>query len=428
MHDPRTLLDPTREAVRRLARRGYHLDLGQAERLVAQRTASAQEYDSLRAAVRTTAEKVRTSHDAERQHLVSRAHTLKSQLRTAQEEARRCEHALREFLLAIPNLPDDDAPDGDSQKFAEEIRRVGRPPTFDFTPLDHATLGERTGILDPGRAVKLSGARFAVLSGAGAALERALTQFLLSMHVTRHGYTEYSVPALVNRATMTGTGQLPKFEEDLFRTNVSDRELFLIPTGEVPLTNLYAGETIAINRLPLALTAHTPCFRSEAGSYGSDTRGLIRLHEFAKVELVRLCEVTRAGDELETMVRHAEACLQDLGLAYRVVALAAGDLGFAAEYTFDLEAWLPGRQDYCEISSCSRMGTFQARRANIRTKSAGGRSEYVATLNGSALPIGRTMAAVLEQNQQPDGSIEIPEVLIPLTGFSRIRPDGSTVR
>jgi seryl-tRNA synthetase len=230
------------------------------------------------------------------------------------------------------------------------------------------------------------------------------------------------VPTLVNRETMTGTGQLPKFEQDLFKTGVADRELFLIPTAEVPLTNLHAKETLAIEDLPLAYTAHTPCFRSEAGSYGKDTRGLIRMHEFSKVELVRIVDPDRSRDELEIMVSHAEAALQGLGLAYRVVLLAAGDTGFSSTYTYDIEVWLPAQQRYREISSLSDCGTFQARRAAIRTKAKDGRRGFAATLNGSGLPIGRTLVAILEQGQQPDGSVRLPEALVPYAGFDVLTP------
>lgn len=328
----------------------------------------------------------------------------------------------------MPNLPEDRAPDGDSDEFAVEVRRVGTPPAFDFTPLDHVALGERLGILDFAGASKLAGSRFAVLKSAGVALERGLAQLFLALHTTRHGYTEYSVPALVNRQTMTGTGQLPKFEADLFKTGVGDRELFLIPTAEVPLTNLVADEVLPLESLPLAMTAWTPCFRSEAGSYGRDTRGLIRLHQFSKVEMVRICDPVQSGAELEKMVAHAEACLKELGLAYRVVALPAGDIGFSAQFTYDLEVWLPGQQQYREISSCSDTGTFQARRAGIRTKSRDGARGFAATLNGSGLPIGRTLVAVLEQYQQADGSVRLPEALVPFVGFSVIQPDGTPRR
>jgi seryl-tRNA synthetase len=262
-----------------------------------------------------------------------------------------------------------------------------------------------------------------VARGTGARLERALANFFLDLHTTEHGYTEYAVPTLVTRQTMTGTGQLPKFEEDLFRTAVADREMFLIPTAEVPLTNLFAGETIDAGALPLAVTAHTPCFRGEAGSYGRDTRGIVRLHEFSKVELVRICDPGQAGAELAKLLGHAEECLRRLGLAYRVVLLAAGDLGFSARVTYDIEVWLPGQGAYREISSCSDCGTFQARRAGIKFR-RGGRKQFAATLNGSGLPIGRTMVAITEQYQRADGGIDVPQALVPYAGFRGIAPDG----
>ena len=257
------------------------------------------------------------------------------------------------------------------------------------------------------------------------ALERALATFFLDLHTRRHDYTEYSLPNLVTRETMTGTGQLPKFEEDLFKTSVGSRDLFLIPTAEVPLTNLHAGEIIDQAALPLAFTAYTPCYRSEAGSYGKDTRGILRLHQFTKVEMVRICAADQSQAELEKMIGHAEACLKELGLAYRVIMLAAGDMGFAAQVTYDLEVWLPSQQRYREISSCSDCGTFQARRANIRARGTDGTRSFIATMNGSGMPIGRTMAAILESYQQQDGSVSMPDALVPYLGFKALGPDGT---
>ena len=426
MHDARALLDPATDAVRKLARRGYQLDLDLLSKLVSERNAAIHAGDSLRADSKGTASLVRAAKsDEERARLVEQARDLKVRVQELEEQQKRVEEELNGYLLGVPNLPEDRAPDGDSEEFAVEVRKVGTPPAFDFTPLDHVDLGERLGIFDFPRATKLSGPRFAVLKGVGAALERALAQLFLTLHTTRHDYTEYSLPALVNRQTMTGTGQLPKFEADLFKTGVADRELFLIPTAEVPLTNLVADEILPLESLPMALTSWTPCFRSEAGSYGRDTRGLIRLHQFSKVELVRICDPAQSTAELEKMVGHAEACLKELDLAYRVVALPAGDIGFSAQFTYDLEVWLPGQQQYREISSCSDTGTFQARRAGIRTKSRDGARGFAATLNGSGLPIGRTLVAVLEQGQQADGSVRLPEALVPFTGFSLIQPDGT---
>lgn len=427
MHDARYLVDPATDAVRKLARRGFALDVEQVEKLLAQRNSTIKQGDEARAESKRSAAEVQQAakRGEDVTELRDRARALKDRIQELEEQQRRADADLQELLLGIPNLPSDELPDGNTDEDAEEVRRWGDPQRFDFTPQDHVDVGEKLGILDLGRASKLSGSRFAVLKGAGAALERAIARFFLDLHTGRHGYTEFSLPALVTRSTMTGTGQLPKFEDDLFRTGTSDRELFLIPTAEVPLTNLHAGETLAAEDLPLAYTAHTPCFRSEAGSYGKDTRGLIRLHEFAKVELVRVCSPEQSLQELEIMLGHAETCLQELGLPYRVVKLAAGDVGFSAEFTYDIEVWIPSQGRYREISSVSDCGVFQARRAGIRTKTKDGKRGFAATLNGSGLPVGRTLVAILEQNQQADGSVVVPEKLVPYTGFSRITVDGT---
>jgi len=427
MHDARALIELGDEAVRRLARRGYSLDLPSLEDLQFRRNESIHRADKLRSEAKKLTQEVQQAAKAGRDvsRLKDSARKLKDQIRETEAAGEQVQAELRDFLLGIPNLPSDEAPNGNSDEFAVEVRRVGNPPTFAFRPKDHVDLGEGMGILDFARATKLSGPRFSVLRGVGAALERALATLFLDLHTRRHGYVEHSVPFLVTRKTMTGTGQLPKFEEDLFATGVADRELFLIPTAEVPLTNLYADEIIPASELPLALTAHTPCFRSEAGSYGRDTRGLIRQHQFAKVEMVRICAANQARSELEKAVGHAEACLKELDLSYRVVMLAAGDTGFSAQLTYDLEVWLPSQQTYREISSVSDFGTFQGRRAGIRTRGADGKTQPVATINGSGLPIGRTLAALLEQHQQQDGSVVLPEALVPHLGFRRIKADGS---
>ncbi|MFB7559790.1 MULTISPECIES: serine--tRNA ligase [Streptomyces] len=427
MHDARALIEMGAEAVRRLARRGYTLDLSALEDLQSRRNQNIRSADELRAESKRVASEVQQTakQGGDITKLKERARELKDEIREIETGQEQVQEQLRDLLLSIPNLPDDAAPDGDSDEFAVEVRRVGTPPAFPFEPKDHVDLGEATGILDFARATKLSGPRFAVSRGAGAALERALATLFLDLHTRRHGYIEHAVPYLVTRKTMTGTGQLPKFEEDLFKTGVADRELFLIPTAEVPLTNLYADEIIPPAELPLALTAHTPCFRSEAGSYGRDTRGLIRQHQFSKVEMVRIVDPKDADAELEKMVSHAEACLKELGLAYRVVTLAAGDTGFSAQLTYDIEVWIPSQNTYREISSISNFGTFQARRANIRTRGEDGKPKLVATLNGSGLPVGRTVAALLEQSQQEDGSLVLPESLFPYLGFRRISADGT---
>ena len=372
MHDARALLDPGNEAVRRLARRGYQLDLAALEALLTRRNTSIKLADDLRAESKRVAQEVgqaaRSGGDVTA--LKERARELKDEIRAVEVDHEQAATELRDLLLGIPNLPLDALPDGFSDEDATEIRRWGTPPTFDFTPLDHVELGERTGILDFNRATKLSGPRFSVTRGAGAALERGLASFFLYRHTRHHGYTEYSVPHLVLPSALTGTGQLPKFEEDLFRTSTGDRELYLIPTAEVPLTNLHAGEIVEPAELPLGYTSWTQCFRSEAGSYGRDTRGLIRLHQFAKVELVRFCQAEESAAELEKLVGHAEALLQELGLAHRTILLAAGDTGFGAQMTYDIEVWLPGQNAYREISSCSVCGDFQARRMDARYKGA----------------------------------------------------------
>ena len=428
MHDPRALLDMGADAVRRLARRGYTLDLARLDELFSRRTTSITAANELRAESNRVTQEVQ---QAARQGgdvaelLKTRARQLKEQIRQLDARQDQAEAELRELLLGIPNLPLDTVPDGDSEESAVEVRRRGGPPEFAFAPRDHVDLGVAMGIPDFGRAAKLSGPRFSIARGAGAALERALAAFFLDLHTRQHDYTEYSLPNLVTRETMTGTGQLPKFEEDLFKTSAGSRDLFLIPTAEVPLTNLHAGEVIDHAALPLAFTACTPCYRSEAGSYGKDTRGLLRLHQFTKVEMVRVCAAGQSQHELEKMVSHAEDCLRELGLAYRVIILAAGDMSFAAQVTYDLEVWLPSQRRYREISSCSDCGTFQARRANIRTRGTDGTRTFAATLNGSGLPIGRTMAAILENYQQRDGSVSIPDALVPYLGFKALGPDGT---
>ena len=345
MHDPRALLDPGTESVRRLARRGYQLDLPALDALLSRRNTSIKQADDLRSESKKVAQEVglaaRSGGDVT--GLKERARELKDQIKATEIDHEQAATELRDLLLGIPNLPLDELPDGFADADAVEVRRWGTPPTFDFTPLDHVELGERTGILDFVRATKLSGPRFSVARGAGAALERGLASFFLDLHTRTHGYTEYALPFLVLPAALTGTGQLPKFEEDLFKTAAGDRDLYLIPTAEVPLTNLHADEIIEPAELPLAYTSWTQCFRSEAGSYGRDTRGLIRLHQFAKVELVRFCRAEDSQAELEKLVGHAEAVLQELGLAHRTILLAAGDTGFGSQMTYDVEVWLPGQ-------------------------------------------------------------------------------------
>jgi len=327
------------------------------------------------------------------------------------------------LLLALPNTPQADVPEGTSAEGNIEVRRWGTPRTFDFEPKAHWDLGPALGILDFERAARMSGARFAVLLREGARLSRALISFMLDLHTGEHGYTEVEPPYLVNRTALTGTGNLPKFEQDLFRI-AGDWDLFLIPTAEVPLTNLHREETLEHADLPRRYTAYTPCFRSEAGSYGADVRGLIRQHQFAKVELMTFAAPEQSGEELERLTACAEKVLQLLELPYRTMLLCTGDMGFASARTYDIEVWLPSQRVYREISSCSNTEAFQARRAAIRYRpSGGGKLAHVHTLNGSGLAVGRTLIAVLENYQEADGSVRIPDVLVPyMGGLTRIGP------
>ena len=346
------------------------------------------------------------------------------------EEIKRLDAALetieserQALLMRLPNLPHASVPAGKSAEDNQEVRRHGEPPVFDFEPKPHWDIGAALGILDFERAARMSGARFAVLMGAGARLARALIDFMLDLHTREHGYTEIEPPFLVNTAALTGTGNLPKFEQDLFKIG-GEWDLYLIPTAEVPLTNLHREEILDGRTLPIRYTAYTPCFRSEAGSYGADVRGLIRQHQFDKVELVKFTTPSQSYDELEALTANAEEVLKRLGLAYRTMLLCTGDMGFASAKTYDIEVWLPSQKTYREISSCSNTEAFQARRANIRFRPDGtGKTEHAHTLNGSGLAVGRTLIAVLENYQQADGSVVIPEALRPyMRGLEVIAP------
>ncbi len=353
--------------------------------------------------------------------LIEQTKALRARVEELQKQVDEKEQQLRALLAGIPNLPHDTVPVGSSPEQNLEVRRWGAPPQFSFTPKPHWELGEQLGVLDLPRAAKLSGARFAVYWDLGARLERALAGFMLDLHTREHGYTEVLPPYLVNSDSLYGTGNLPKFAGDLFKCENSD--LWLVPTAEVPVTNLFRDEVLEAARLPISLTAYTPCFRSEAGSYGKDVRGIIRQHQFQKVELVKFAHPETSYDQLEKLTGHAETVLQRLGVHYRVVTLCTGDLGFASAKTYDLEVWLPGQQVFREISSCSNFEAFQARRANIRFKPDGkSKTEFVHTLNGSGLAIGRTWVALLEHYQQADGSVLIPEALRPYVGAERITP------
>jgi seryl-tRNA synthetase len=350
------------------------------------------------------------AQEAEERVLAMRA--LGEQIKGLDGQLKKTEEELNDLALRIPNIPHSSVPLGFSSLENVEVRKWGEKPQFDFQPKEHIELGERLGILDFERAGKIAGARFSLYLGAGAALERALIQLMLDMHTREHGYLEVIPPFLVTRSSMEGTGQLPKFEEDLFKTGLGDRELFLIPTSEVPLTNILRDEILPPGSLPKYFTAYSPCFRSEAGSYGKDTRGLIRQHQFQKVELVKIVEPEQSYVELESMTKNAEKILQILGLPYRVMSLCAGDMGFSAAKTYDIEVWLPGQNTYREISSCSNCEDFQARRAQIRYRSeAQAKPKLVHTLNGSGLAVGRTWIAILENFQNEEGSVAIPRIL-----------------
>jgi seryl-tRNA synthetase len=422
MHDAKALIKGDDEVVSALSRRGYELDLPLLRQLVEKRADAIQRVDALRAEGKILAGRTKGSPEADRRALRDAARNLKADVRRLEGELRECEQRLQDLMLEIPNVPDARTPNGDTGDFAEPLSYEGDVPTASFEPKDHAELGQSLGILDLQAATSLSGQRFSVMSGVGAALERALVNFFIDIHTSRYGYTEKSVPVLVTPQAMTATGQLPRFRHQLFATQVDDRELFLVPTGEVPLTNLYANSNLDEAELPVALTAHTQCFRSEAGSYGRDMHGLIRLHQFSKIELVRICRPEDSDAELGEIVGAAQTCLRELALPHRVVRLAAGDTGFAAEMTYDLEVWFPAQGIYREISSCSAIGQFQARRANIRYRDSAGRRRFAATLNGSALPIGRTIAAILENYQQRDGSVRIPKALVPYLGAEVLEP------
>jgi len=347
--------------------------------------------------------------------LVAEMREVSREIKQFDEEIRLLDEKIYALLLNIPNIPDESVPEGKSDEDNVEVRRVGEPREFDFEPRPHWDVGEALDIIDFERAGKVTGARFSFYKGAGARLERALINFMLDLHTTEHGYVEVFPPFLVNRGSMIGTGQLPKFAEDMFK--VEDADYFLIPTAEVPVTNIYRGEILDGAKLPIYHCAYSACFRAEAGAAGRDTRGLIRQHQFNKVELVKFAHPGNSYEELEKLVDNAEEVLKRLGLPYRVVNLCAGDLGFSAAKTYDLEVWMPSYQGYKEISSCSNFVDYQARRANIKFRpEGGGKAEYVHTLNGSGLAVGRTVAAILENYQEKDGTVIIPEILRPYMG------------
>ncbi len=422
MLDPqllRTELDATAE---KLARRGFVLDTETLATLEQQRKKIQIETESLQSERNTRSKAIGKEKAAGKdiQPLLDEVANLGDKLKTAEAELSGLQSQLQEIILGIPNIPFDNVPDGKNEDDNLEIKLEGTLPQFEFEPVDHVEIGEKLNQLDFEVAAKISGARFTVMKGPLARLQRALTQFMLDTHTEEHGYTETYVPYLVNSDSLHGTGQLPKFGEDLFAMK-GEQELYLIPTAEVPVTNIVRNEILADDVLPLKFVAHTPCFRSEAGSYGKDTRGMIRQHQFEKVELVQIVHPDDSVRAHEELTNHAETILQKLGLAYRVVDLCTGDIGFSAARTYDLEVWLPGQQKYREISSCSNFMDFQARRLQARWRSADMKKpQLVHTVNGSGLAVGRTLVAVMENYQQADGSIEIPAILRPYMGGKEV--------
>jgi seryl-tRNA synthetase len=411
-----------------LSRRGMSLDLTEFLALDAKRRAAQQEIETLRRRRNEVSEEIgrlkKSGQPAEGK--VAEMRAVGDTIAALENSTREVEEAQRNILLTIPNLPHASVPDGKDESDNVEIRRWSpqgeEPPKFSFEPKPHWDLAEYLDIIDFDRAAKITGARFALYKGMGARLERALINFMLDLHTTEHGYLEVLPPFMVNKTSMTATGQLPKFEEELFK--VENGTYYLIPTAEVPVTNIHQDEVLPEERLPVLYTAYTPCFRREAGSYGKDTRGLIRQHQFNKVELVKFARPEDSYEELEKLTQNAEEVLRRLGLPYRVIVLCAGDMGFSAAKTYDIEVWLPGQGRYREISSCSNFEDFQARRGNIRYKPRGGKkTELVHTLNGSGLAVGRTVVAILENFQQPDGTVIIPEALRKyMGGAERIEP------
>jgi len=428
MLDSRQLRTDPQGVAANLARRGYALDLAQFAQLEARRKQAQVAVDALRNERNTRSKAIgqAKARGEDTAPLLAEVDTLGGRLDEGERALASLQEELDALLLELPNLVHDSVPDGRDAASSVEIRRHGEPAKFAFEAADHVAVAERLGGLDTAAAGRISGARFAILTGAVASLHRALAQFMLDLHQREHGYREAWVPYLVSRRTLTGTGQLPKFEQDLFKLSreSSESELFLIPTAEVPLTNFAADRILEPDQLPLRLVAHTPCFRSEAGSYGKDTRGLIRQHQFDKVELVHIVRPADSYEALETLTGHAAKVLERLELPYRVMALCAGDIGFASAKTYDLEVWLPGQGAYREISSCSNCEAFQARRMQARWRNPEtGKPEPLHTLNGSGVAVGRALVAVLENCQQADGSVVVPGVLRPyLGGVERLKP------
>jgi len=419
MLDARTLRNDPEAIARNLARRGFVLDVERFRALEERRKSAQVAADAIRSARNAHAKKVgqAKAQGQDIAALIAEGDALARQLENLEKEQAAAQAEFDDLALGLPNTLHDSVPDGRDEASNVEVRRWGTPRAFDFTPADHVAIGEKLALMDFEAAGRISGARFVVLKGGIARLHRALIQYMLDTHTAQHGYTEVYAPYLVARQTLVGTGQLPKFEADLFRVVGGESEFFLIPTAEVPVTNLARETIFEAATLPRRFVAHTPCFRSEAGSYGRDTRGMIRQHQFEKVELVQIVKPEDSYAALEELTGHAEKILQGLDLPYRVVALCGGDVGFGSSKTYDLEVWLPGQQKYREISSCSNCEAFQARRMQARWRNpATGKPEPVHTLNGSGIAVGRALVAVLENYQQADGSVLVPEALKPYMG------------
>jgi seryl-tRNA synthetase len=423
MLDPKLLRTDPESVARNLARRGFVLDVERVRALEERRKVAQVSADETRSARNAHAKKVGMAKGKgeDISGLLEEGNLLARKLEGLDQELAAVQAEFDELVLGLPNLLHDSVPDGRDEAANVEVRRWGTPREFAFTPLDHVAIGERLAQMDFEAAGRISGARFVVLKGGLARLHRALIQYMLDLHTSQHGYTEVYAPYLVARQSLVGTGQLPKFEADLFRVTSGDQELFLIPTAEVPVTNLAREAILEANTLPRRFAAHTPCFRSEAGSYGKDTRGMIRQHQFEKVELVHMVRPEDSYAALEELTGNAEKVLQGLGLPYRVIALCSGDVGFGSAKTYDLEVWLPGQQKYREISSCSNCEAFQARRMQARWRNpATGKPEPLHTLNGSGVAVGRALVAVLENYQQADGSVIVPDALRPYMGGAEV--------
>jgi len=418
MLDPRLVRNELDNVVAQLARRGFELDATRFADLEAQRKEIQVRTQKLQAERNARSKSIgqAKAKGEDVAPLLAEVGKLGDDLKAAEQELNQLQSELEAIMLGIPNIPHESTPDGKSEDDNVEIRRWGEPTSFDFEVKDHVDVGEAIGELDFDTAAKITGSRFAVMSGGIARMHRALIQFMLDLHTSEHGYTETYVPYMVNKDSLRGTGQLPKFEEDLFKLN-GEQEYYLIPTAEVPVTNIVRDEIIEADYMPRRFACHTPCFRSEAGSYGRDTRGMIRQHQFEKVELVQVVKAGESHQALEELTGHAEIVLQKLGLPYRVMALCTGDIGFSSAKTYDLEVWLPAQNTYREISSCSNFEDFQARRLQARWRNPEtGKPELVHTVNGSGLAVGRTLVAILENYQQADGSVKVPEALLPYMG------------